>query len=101
MGVGTWTQVSGPNTATIVNVNAFNSHLTDLASGTYVFRWVISNGLFCPPNQDEVIVRVADQVPDDVDAGADQSVCSNSPIYLDGNTPILNEVGLGVHHQWE
>ena len=84
---------NGPNTATIVNVNAFNSHLTDLASGTYVFRWVISNGLFCPPNQDEVIVRVADQVPDDVDAGADQSVCSNSPIYLDGNTPILNEVG--------
>ena len=93
VGIGTWTQVSGPNVAVISDINAFNSPLLNLIPGTYTFRWVISGGPFCSPNQDEVIVRVANAIPVLADAGTDQTVCSSSPIFLNANQLILNEVG--------
>ena len=44
-GTGTWTQVTGPNTASITNPTAYNSGITGLISGTYTFKWTISNGV--------------------------------------------------------
>ena len=43
-GTGTWTQVSGPAGATIVNPNNAKTNVIGLTSGTYQFRWtVVSN----------------------------------------------------------
>lgn len=90
---GTWSQVSGPNTAIIDDVNAFDTDISNLVPGQYVFRWTITNGLLCFPAQDDVIVRAVSEDPDDVKAGSDQTVCFGTPIHLDGSAPEPNEIG--------
>ncbi len=92
-GIGTWSQVSVPNIATIVDSHESSTVIRDLENGTYVFRWTTSNGLFCGQNEDDVNVVVADVIPVTVDAGPDQTVCINTPVYLDGNYPAHNEWG--------
>jgi len=57
VGTGTWTRVSGPNTPTISNPNSPNTTVTGLTTGTYVFRWTISNGS-CTPSSADVTVNV-------------------------------------------
>ncbi|MEQ8703848.1 MAG: PKD-like domain-containing protein, partial [Phaeodactylibacter sp.] len=91
--IGTWSQVSGPNTASIVDANDFGTDISGLIPGQYVFRWTITNGALCPPAQDDVIVRVANIDPQSVDAGLDQTVCFGTPIQLDASTAQLNEIG--------
>ena len=56
-GTGIWTQVSGPNTANIINAGANLSGLTNLVTGAYVFRWTISNGS-CTPSTDDMVMTV-------------------------------------------
>ncbi|TVR87920.1 MAG: hypothetical protein EA411_06395, partial [Saprospirales bacterium] len=94
VGVGTWSQVEGPTDAIIQDPNDEDSPISNLEPGQYTFRWIVTDGLFCPPNQDDVIVRVADTIPFFVDAGPDQTVCYGTPIQLEGNEPGLNEVGV-------
>jgi len=60
VGTGTWTQVSGPNAANIINPGANNSGLSNLVTGTYVFRWTIANGT-CPTNSDDMNLTVVAQ----------------------------------------
>ncbi len=93
LGTGKWTQLSGPNTATIVSSTSAQTNVTGLIGGLYEFRWTISNGPSCPTTQDDVRVRVAAAAPTTSNAGADQSICSSTPLYLDGNNPIANETG--------
>lgn len=93
VGVGTWTQVSGPNTAIIDSVNKFNSGISGLTNGMYVFRWLISGGPYCATKQTDVSVIVVSTNPTQADAGHDQNVCINTPVYLSANTPLLNETG--------
>ncbi len=60
IGIGTWTQISGP-AATIVTPNAPNSSITDLAGGnTYTFRWTLSNGACGDYSADDVSIVVSD-----------------------------------------
>jgi hypothetical protein len=57
VGTGTWTQISGPNTPNISNVNSYNTVIgstTALISGVYVFRWTIAN--ICDSNYDDVVI---------------------------------------------
>jgi hypothetical protein len=39
---GVWSVVTGPNTPTITSPNAYNSTVTNLIVGTYIFRWTVS-----------------------------------------------------------
>ncbi len=41
----TWTQLSGPSTATITNPNSLTPGISDLIAGTYVFQLQVSDGL--------------------------------------------------------
>jgi subtilisin-like proprotein convertase family protein len=41
---GSWSQVSGPGTATFQNSSQSNSTVTVTTPGTYVFEWTLSNG---------------------------------------------------------
>jgi hypothetical protein len=93
MGIGTWSQVSGPSTATIDDLNFFNSKIRSLVNGAYTFRWIIDDGIFCFSNQDDVEIVVADTTPNAAIAGPDTSVCQGTPVFLSGNEPILNEWG--------
>ena len=44
--IGTWSQVTGPNTATIVTPNSPTSSVTGLITGTYTFRWTVTAGAY-------------------------------------------------------
>jgi gliding motility-associated-like protein len=43
IGTGLWTQVSGPNTATITSPSSPNTTVTGLTNGSYVFEWQVSS----------------------------------------------------------
>ncbi|MBX2979710.1 MAG: gliding motility-associated C-terminal domain-containing protein [Flavobacteriales bacterium] len=76
---GTWSQVSGPNTANIVSVNSPTTSIGGLIPGTYVFQWAVSNGP-CPNGNttDLVNVLVYDAGTPAADAGPDINLCSES-----------------------
>ncbi|MEI6822068.1 MAG: T9SS type A sorting domain-containing protein [Bacteroidota bacterium] len=93
VGIGRWTQVSGPNTAVIDSINRHNSQISSLTNGLYIFRWVITGGPACPTQQSDVSVLVSQSNPTLSNAGSDQTVCANSPLILSANTPGLNETG--------
>jgi hypothetical protein len=93
VGQGTWTQYSGPNTAVISQIHAFNSPVSNLVPGAYIFEWLISGGNNCPTDEDTVMVRVASAQPTTANAGLPQTVCYNTPVIMAGNNTILNEIG--------
>ncbi len=84
-GTGTWTQVSGPSTATITTASAPNTTITALTSvGTYVFQWTISNAP-CTASSDQVNVVVT--APPVVTAGTYGPFCANDAMITLGGTP--------------
>ncbi len=85
-GTGLWSQISGPNTAVFSSTISYNSKVTGLIAGTYVFRWTISSGA-CTPVFDEVSITVFDN-PTIPTAGSDQSLCGAVSTELAGNTII-------------
>ena len=93
VGVGSWTQVSGPNTAVISNIFNNTSPISNLTSGRYTFRWIISGGSECLNTQDDVDVVVAQGAPTASNAGGTRTVCHSTPLILNGNTPLTNETG--------
>ncbi len=93
VGVGSWTQVSGPNTAVISNIFDNTSPISNLTSGRYTFRWIISGGSECLSTQDDVDVVVAQGSPTPSNAGGTRTVCHSTPLILAGNTPLTNEIG--------
>ena len=98
IGQGFWTLVSKTPvtlpTPTIQNPQVATTNITGLdASGSYVFRWTISNGP-CTVSFDDVTVNVPDPAPTTSNAGIDQTICNGTAANIFGNTPT---VGTG---QW-
>ncbi|RYE20574.1 MAG: hypothetical protein EOP51_17580, partial [Sphingobacteriales bacterium] len=94
-GIGIWSQVKGPNTATFSNVNNPTAVVSGLINGVYTFRWVISGGDGgCTNTQQDVDVVVSSIVPTTAAAGNPKSTCFGTPVTLEGNTPLANEQGL-------
>jgi uncharacterized repeat protein (TIGR01451 family) len=56
-GTGHWTQVNGPTIATIADPSNPETEISGLVSGTYVFRWTITN-LPCFETWDEVSITL-------------------------------------------
>jgi gliding motility-associated-like protein len=57
VGLGTWSQLTGPTNAIFVNANSPNTQVNGLIGGIYTFRWRASNGV-CAPTQDETTVTI-------------------------------------------
>ncbi|WP_207423867.1 PKD domain-containing protein [Desertivirga brevis] len=92
-GRGEWSQVSGPNKATIANKLSSTTGISNLVSGVYVFRWIVSGGENdCGDTQSDTRVIVASN-PTIVNAGADIGTCYGTPVKLSANQPQLNETG--------
>lgn len=92
---GTWTQISGPNTATFSNGNSNTSDVSNLIVGTYIFEWCIDNGACFNANTcDQMIVEVFDSTAPAADAGNTQSICTpQDAVFMNGNDPIGPAVG--------
>ncbi|KAA0992051.1 PKD domain-containing protein [Dyadobacter aurulentus] len=92
-GTAAWTQVSGPNTATINNANARTTAATGLIAGSYVFRYTVSGG--CSPGSVDVNVTVSgSSAVTQANAGSDQYECQiPGVVSLAGNKPAVGETG--------
>lgn len=93
VGSGQWSQVSGPGIATFADRKSNTSVISDLQSGVYTFRWIVSGGENdCGNTQADVNVIVA-SIPTIVEAGSPISTCYGTPVQLQGNLPLPNERG--------
>ena len=90
-GTGTWSQLSGPNTPTIVSPGSAVTDVNGLVPGTYSFSWTISNGV-CASSMDTVQLTMYG-LPDVSDAGPDQALCNVDSVTMAGNAP---SVGTGL-----
>ena len=90
-GTAVWTQVSGPNTATITFASSPGTSISNLITGTYVFRWTISNGNCTSSFSDVQIIIYA--LPTVSNAGSNQNLCNVISTTLAGNSP---SVGTGA-----
>ncbi|WP_282078988.1 PKD domain-containing protein [Aquimarina algiphila] len=90
-----WSQVSGPNTATISDIYAQNPLLSGMIPGTYEFRYTVTAGPNCvPPITDEVIIEVSPISNNPVDAGPDQiDICVGANVELAANAGSAAQTG--------
>lgn len=89
-GTGVWSRLSGPNTPTINDPSSPTTSITGMTTGTYIFRWTISNGS-CTPLTDDVQIIISEAVTSS-NAGTDQNQCNVTSITMTANTP---SVGVG------
>ncbi|MFC4479175.1 PKD domain-containing protein [Flavobacterium chungangensis] len=91
IGTGLWTQVSGPNSATISAPNNPNSLMLGLIPGAYTFKWTITTtGCI---SEDTVLVTIYAN-PSTAEAGPNQIVPQFTAVNLNATVPT---VGTG---QW-
>ncbi|MFM6984010.1 MAG: T9SS type A sorting domain-containing protein [Chitinophagaceae bacterium] len=90
-----WQQVSGPNNANIQSGIDPQTRINNLIKGTYVFEWIVNNGI-CPPSHDSVSISVPYDAPDNALAGADLNICGLDSLNLSANAP---GIGTGVWRQ--
>ncbi len=81
-GTGTWVQNSGPSTAVIANPTSPSTVVSNLVPGSYIFLWIIGNGV-CNPSQSAVNITV--NTPAIAFAGPDATICNNSNYTLSGS----------------
>ncbi|SJZ58242.1 PKD domain-containing protein, partial [Sediminibacterium ginsengisoli] len=94
VGTGAWTQVSGPTTASFNNAAQYNTTVTGLSSGTYQFRWTISNSP-CASSNDVVTVSIDP-------ATVPGTLSSNNTVCATSNNGTINLSGYtGTIVRWE
>ncbi|NNL80017.1 MAG: DUF11 domain-containing protein, partial [Flavobacteriaceae bacterium] len=88
-----WSQVSGPNAATIGSPYGQNTLVSGLIPGSYVFQYLVQGGPTCPDAVSDVTINVSSGTLTAAASGVDQSICYNSPAFLSGNAPGPGEFG--------
>ncbi|WP_166961061.1 DUF11 domain-containing protein, partial [Yeosuana marina] len=89
-----WSQISGPNTATINDIYAQTTTLSGLIPGEYVFRYTVTAGPNCtPPATSDTSIFVSPLDNNSVNAGVDQTVCFNAPVQLAADPPADSQTG--------
>ena len=81
LGTARWSVVSGPNTPVFSSITDPHAHVSSLITGTYVFKWTITGGPFCPPSTATVTMIIYAKA----NAGTDQTFCDANTIELTGN----------------
>lgn len=72
IGIGIWSQVTGPGTVVFGDENGYNSSVTCTLYGSYVLRWTINLDGQTSSDEVEIIFR---EDPRETSAGADQELC--------------------------
>ena len=89
-GNGMWTLLSGPNTPSIANLSLFNTSISGLINGTYIYIWTINNGN-CPASSDTLVINNYLQI-NQAEAGNNQNICGNS-VTMNANLPTIGTLG--------
>ncbi len=88
VGNSLWSQISGPNTATIASPYSRTTNVSNLIPGTYSFQYGISGGSACSPSAEDIVeIVVSSDVAVATAAGVDQTICFGAPTQLDANAP--------------
>ncbi|MBO9585032.1 MAG: DUF11 domain-containing protein [Flavobacterium sp.] len=88
-GVGTWTQVSGPNTASIASPNLENSLILGLIPGVYEFKWTVTTAASTSCiSEDNVLITIYDK-PSTAEAGPNLVMPQFSTITMNATTPTV------------
>lgn len=96
-----WTQVSGPNTATIGNSTLATSTMSGLVFGTYVFRLRVTDNRGGQHTNDTTIMVKADNIRPTANAGLDQNLTNATSITLTGlATPFVPGGGTIASTTW-
>ncbi|MFS4448983.1 gliding motility-associated C-terminal domain-containing protein [Maribacter sp. 2307UL18-2] len=89
MGSSLWSQVDGPNTATIADPYARTTAISNLVPGIYSFRYGVSGGNACSPSAQSDVEVVVSSLSVVSDAGSNQSnVCFGTPVVMDATAPV-------------
>lgn len=89
---GSWSQVSGPNTAMFQNAASHQTTISNLIPGTYTFRWsVAATPTSCSSFDDVQIIN--DVIPVIAAAGPDQYACSGDDIQLSATAVPSGYIG--------
>ncbi|NOR27118.1 MAG: DUF11 domain-containing protein, partial [Lutibacter sp.] len=91
IGDGVWTQVSGPNTSTIVDNTNPNTVVNNLIEGLYIFEWNTGSGN-CGSFSDVVRINAYDP-PSTAVAGVLQGSACQLSAQLDADVPVK---GIGI-----
>jgi len=84
-GTGLWSYISGPNSPTIVSPTNTTTVINNLAIGTHLIQWTVSNGK-CPANKDTLYFTVYPPLVSTI--SSNQTICSGQiPNPLTGTTP--------------
>ncbi|KZS40212.1 hypothetical protein AWE51_24970 [Aquimarina aggregata] len=91
-----WTQVSGPNTATIADIYAQTTAISGMIPGTYIFRYTVSAGPTCtPPSVSDTTIEVSPVSNFPVNAGVDQiDICVGAPVQLAADPGTAAQTGV-------
>ncbi|MEN1783890.1 MAG: gliding motility-associated C-terminal domain-containing protein [Bacteroidota bacterium] len=92
-GTPLWTQISGPQIATIVTPYSSTTDITGLVPGEYVFQYEYLGGSSCPSIADQVTISSSSSSLGSATAGPDQSACVGAQVLLAANTPGAGEFG--------
>ena len=92
--ITTWSQISGPNTATIVSPYTAVTGVSGLIPGSYVFQYESQGGgNACPVSPSQITINVSAGGLSAVVAGADQNICPDALAYLSASVPTVGETG--------
>ncbi|TAI47214.1 PKD domain-containing protein [Flagellimonas allohymeniacidonis] len=88
IGSSLWSQISGPNQATVADPYAQTTNISNLVPGTYIFQYAIAGGNACAPAAEATVeIAVSSNAPIATNAGTDQTICFGAPTVLDADAP--------------
>lgn len=93
---GTWSQVAGPSTATIVSPNDASSAISGMSGGIYSFQWLLTNNA-CPSTKDTMVIVNRPSITL-ANAGADKVICDFT---LAGNNSVTLSSNLDLARPFE
>lgn len=89
---GTWSQLSGlASTLVFADENNAQSEVSNFQEGTYQLQWFIDNGI-CASSSDTIEVNIS--FSQFAQAGTDQIICDTADVFLQGNAPTGNAIGI-------
>ena len=100
-GSGTWSQLSGPTTATIASISTPNTTISNLVVGSYLFKWQLSGSAsnICPATFDTVRINNYDTIINKIKSVND-TLCANQTLQINSLSTVSGGDGTYAF-QWQ